>query len=177
MGFKGVGSLDEVYDGSGLSIGIVTARWNSEVTSALVQGAIDKLKSLNVKEENIFIESVPGSYELPTGVQILNRAKRVDALIAIGVLVKGSTMHFEYISDAVSHQLMRQQNIIAKPVIFGVLTCLTEDQALARAGLKAGGHNHGEDWGAAAVEMAIKIKRADSSREGASAVFPASTAN
>jgi len=85
-----------------------------------------------------------------------------DAVIAIGVLIKGSTMHFEYISDSVSHALMRVQLDLGVPVIFGVLTALTEDQALERAGLGTGankGHNHGEDWGAAAVEMASLTRR------------------
>jgi len=79
-----------------------------------------------------------------------------DALISIGVLIKGETMHFEYISESVSHALMKLQFDLNKPVIFGLLTCLTEEQALARAGVVEGSHNHGEDWGAAAVEMAIK---------------------
>lgn len=85
-----------------------------------------------------------------------------DAVIAIGVLIKGSTMHFEYISDSVSHGLMRVQLDTGVPVIFGVLTALTDDQALERAGLGRGedkGHNHGEDWGLAAVEMASHARR------------------
>jgi 6,7-dimethyl-8-ribityllumazine synthase len=85
-----------------------------------------------------------------------------DAVIAIGVLIKGSTMHFEYICDSVSHALMRVQLDTGVPVIFGVLTALNDDQALERAGLGAGankGHNHGEDWGLAAVEMGYHSKR------------------
>lgn len=81
-----------------------------------------------------------------------------DALIAIGVLIKGETMHFEYISESVSQGLMRVSLDTGIPVIFGVLTVLTDDQAKARAGLIAGSHNHGEDWGLAAVEMAVKRK-------------------
>lgn len=81
-----------------------------------------------------------------------------DALIAIGVLIKGDTMHFEYIADAVSHGLMRVQLDTGVPVVFGVLTVLNEDQAKARAGITSGGHNHGEDWGLAAVEMGGKRK-------------------
>jgi len=79
-----------------------------------------------------------------------------DAVISIGVLIKGSTMHFEYICDAVSHGLMKVQLESHTPVIFGVLTALTEEQALNRAGIgREGdkGHNHGEDWGLAAIEM------------------------
>ena len=84
-----------------------------------------------------------------------------DAVIAIGVLIKGSTMHFEYICDSVSHALMRVQLDTGVPVIFGVLTALTDDQALERAGIGRAenkGHNHGEDWGLAAVEMATKCR-------------------
>jgi 6,7-dimethyl-8-ribityllumazine synthase len=85
-----------------------------------------------------------------------------DAVIAIGVLIKGSTMHFEYICDSVSHALMKVQLDSGVPVIFGVLTALTDDQALERAGLgRQGdkGHNHGEDWGLAAVEMGSHLRR------------------
>ena len=84
-----------------------------------------------------------------------------DAVIAIGVLIKGSTMHFEYICDSVSHALMKLQMETSVPVIFGVLTCLNDEQALQRAGIgkETKGHNHGEDWGAAAVEMASHCAR------------------
>ncbi|KAG5985221.1 hypothetical protein E4U55_000044 [Claviceps digitariae] len=81
-----------------------------------------------------------------------------DAIIAVGVLIKGETMHFEYIADAVSQGLMRVQLDTGVPVIFGVLTVLTEEQAKARAGVDGKGHNHGEDWGQAAVEMGVKKK-------------------
>ena len=79
-----------------------------------------------------------------------------DALIAIGVLIKGETMHFEYIADSVSQGLMRVQLDTGVPVIFGLLTVLNEKQGLARAGVIEGSHNHGEDWGSAAVEMGVK---------------------
>jgi 6,7-dimethyl-8-ribityllumazine synthase len=83
-------------------------------------------------------------------------------VIAVGVLIKGSTSHYEYICDAVSHGLMRVQLDTGVPVIFGVLTCLTEDQAKQRAGIEVNGkpgHNHGIDWAAAAVEQGVKTKR------------------
>jgi len=87
-----------------------------------------------------------------------------DAVIAIGVLIKGETMHFEYIAEAVTQGLMRVQLDTGVPVIFGLLTVLSEEQGLARAGLEGGtgkearGHNHGEDWGNAAVELGVKRK-------------------
>ncbi|KAI4160490.1 MAG: hypothetical protein L6R39_000196 [Caloplaca ligustica] len=79
-----------------------------------------------------------------------------DAIVAIGVLIKGETMHFEYIADATSHGLMRVQLDSGVPVVFGLLTVLNEEQAMARAGMKDGTHCHGEDWGAAAVELGVK---------------------
>lgn len=164
MAVKGLGQLDQEYDGSNLRIGIIHARWNRVVIDALVEGAIKRMKSLGVKEENIIIETVPGSYELPWGTKrFVDRQKKegkpLDAVIPIGVLIKGSTMHFEYISDSTTHALMNLQEKVNLPVIFGLLTCLTEEQAFARAGIDEAKsmHNHGEDWGAAAVEMATKF--------------------
>ncbi|KAL8795762.1 MAG: hypothetical protein Q9195_001814 [Heterodermia aff. obscurata] len=82
-----------------------------------------------------------------------------DAVIAVGVLIKGETMHFEYIADAVSHGLMRVQLDTGVPVVFGLLTVLSEEQGKARAGMVEGmGHDHGEDWGSAAVELGVKRK-------------------
>ncbi|MCJ1438881.1 hypothetical protein MMC27_008271 [Xylographa pallens] len=157
------------FDGKPLRIAIVHARWNTPIISALVSGCLNTLLSLGVKPHHITTESVPGSYELPFAVQsLLDTTPKpflhppsaadplFDAIIAIGVLIKGETMHFEYIADAVSHGLMRVQLDTGVPVVFGLLTVLTEEQALVRAGVQGGGHNHGEDWGAAAVEMGVK---------------------
>ncbi|KAK7714189.1 lumazine synthase [Diaporthe eres] len=191
------GPTPEQHDGSGLRIGIVHARWNAEIIDPLLEGTKAKLLACGVQESNIVVESVPGSWELPIGVQRMFAASQIqssssssasagdllggsttdltslsagkpasgaglstafDALIAIGVLIKGDTMHFEYIADAVSHGLMRVQLDTGVPVVFGVLTVLNEDQAKARAGITSGGHNHGEDWGLAAVEMGGKRK-------------------
>ncbi|KAL1860464.1 lumazine synthase [Diaporthe australafricana] len=190
------GPTPEQHDGSGLRIGIVHARWNAEIIDPLLEGTKAKLLACGVQESNIVVESVPGSWELPIGVQRMFAASQIqssssssgsagdllggsttdltslnpsapakgglstafDALIAIGVLIKGDTMHFEYIADSVSHGLMRVQLDTGVPVVFGVLTVLNEDQAKARAGVTSGGHNHGEDWGLAAVEMGGKRK-------------------
>ncbi|KAI1382337.1 6,7-dimethyl-8-ribityllumazine synthase [Hypoxylon crocopeplum] len=184
------GPTPQMHDGSGLRIGIVHARWNSTIIEPLVKGTKDKLLACGVKESNIVVESVPGSWELPIAVQRMYAASQIqqsssgassagdllggsttdlsalpassssqqpfDAIVAIGVLIKGETMHFEYISDAVSQGLMRVGLDLGLPVVFGVLTVLTDDQARARAGLTQGGHNHGEDWGLAAVELGFK---------------------
>ncbi|KAJ5524887.1 hypothetical protein N7513_010004 [Penicillium frequentans] len=187
---KGPGAAQS-HDGSGLRVAIIHARWNATIIDQLVAGAKKSLLAGGVSEDNITVQTVPGSYELPLGVQRLYAASQVqasssgegisatdllsastsdlsksatvspkkpfDAIIAIGVLIKGATMHFEYIADAVSHGLMRVQLDSGIPVIFGLLTVLTEEQGLERAGLgNSGMHNHGEDWGSAAVELGVK---------------------
>lgn len=164
MAVKGLGKVDKQYDGSQIRVGIIHARWNREIIDALVKGAIERMLSMGVKEENIVVETVPGSFELPWGcrrfVEIHKQEGRLfDVVIPIGVLIKGSTMHFEYIADSTTKALMSLQEKVGIPVIFGLLTCMTEEQALARAGIDEGHtmHNHGEDWGAAAVEMAVKF--------------------
>ena len=202
---KGPGEA-QIHDGSKLRIAIVHARWNTAIISALVSGARKALLASGVKEENIVVQDVPGSYELPLAVQrmyassqvessnhtitsatsavtdLLSSASMTDltssekpkesektakkapntpiiqpfsAIIAIGVLIKGETMHFEYIADATSHGLMRVQLDLGVPVVFGLLTVLNEEQGKARAGI-GGGHCHGEDWGRAAVELGVK---------------------
>ncbi|ATY62723.1 6,7-dimethyl-8-ribityllumazine synthase [Cordyceps militaris CM01] len=180
------GPTPQQHDGAGLRIGIVHARWNATVIEPLIAGVRGKLLECGVKESNIVVQSCPGAWELPIAVQRLYAASQVqstsaggasagdllasstadlsatattsafDAIIAVGVLIKGETMHFEYISESVSHGLMRVQLDTGVPVIFGVLTVLNDAQALNRAGADGKGHNHGEDWGLAAVEMGVK---------------------
>ncbi|GAA5985859.1 hypothetical protein JCM11641_005323 [Rhodosporidiobolus odoratus] len=192
---KGLGAPPEQFNGSDQRILIVHARWNESVISPLVQGAVETMVKSGVKKDNIVIETVPGSYELPMACSRLIAASQIQAsanasdlmgastlldssapsassasaplkdpfsaAIAIGVLIKGSTQHFEYISDAVSQGIMRVQLDTGVPVIYGVLNCNTDEQALQRAGVgrETKGHNHGEDWGAAAVELGVKTKR------------------
>ncbi|KAL4896389.1 6,7-dimethyl-8-ribityllumazine synthase [Aspergillus ambiguus] len=191
---KGPGAA-ESFDGSGLRIAIVHARWNMGIIGPLLEGAKKRLLAAGVAENDITVHTVPGSYELPFAAQRIYAASQLqaaknssgegisatdllssstgdvsksaqppagatrpyDAVIAVGVLIKGGTMHFEYICDAVTHGLMRVQLEAGVPVIFGVLTVLNEEQGLARAGLgKNPMHNHGEDWGNAAVELGWK---------------------
>ncbi|BGP41623.1 lumazine synthase [Rhodotorula kratochvilovae] len=191
---KGLKRTGEQFDGSNERFLIVHARWNDQVITPLVDGAVETMLAMGVKRDNIVIETVPGSYELPMACSRLIAASQIQgsatasdlmgastlldpstpaapssspltgpfaAAIAVGVLIKGSTQHFEYISEAVSHGLMRVQLDTGVPVIYGVLNCNTDEQALQRAGVgrETKGHNHGEDWGAAAVELGVKTKR------------------
>ncbi|KAI8905011.1 6,7-dimethyl-8-ribityllumazine synthase [Gorgonomyces haynaldii] len=145
----------EKINGAGLKVLIVHTRWNDKIVNELVKGCVDTLLENQVRREDIVIKSVPGSFELPYGTRKLLENSHFDAAISIGVLIKGSTMHFEYIADATSHGLMRVGLDLNKPVIFGVLTCLTEEQAFQRAGLGPNSHNHGQDWAVSAIEMAL----------------------
>jgi 6,7-dimethyl-8-ribityllumazine synthase len=101
---------------------------------------------------------VAGAFELPFACQQLLKTGKYDACIAVGVLIKGSTMHFEYIADAVSHGLMKVGLDHGIPVVFGVLTCLSEEQACERAGIGADSHNHGIDWAETAIQQALLVK-------------------
>lgn len=139
-------------DGEDIRVGIIRTRWNDVHVTNLVNGAKKALKECNVTDENIFETEVPGSFELPLAAKFLAMSGTVDAIIATGVLIKGDTLHFEYICDATSKGLMNigiQTNV---PIVFGVLTCLDELQVIKRS---TGDSNHGYDWGKTAVEMAL----------------------
>lgn len=130
-------------------------------TGGLVSAATDLLGGSTTDLTSLPKDGAQSSAQKPASVEPQGGSKEpFDAIIAIGALIKGSTMHFEYISDAVSHGLMKVQLETGCPVIFGLLTLLTEEQGLERAGLDEGKkmHNHGEDWGSAAVELGVKRK-------------------
>lgn len=146
----------EKINGSKLKIAIVVARWNEEVTTGLLVGALQALTESQVSEKNIAVTTVAGAYEIPFAAKsLIQSKKKFDAIITLGCLIKGETMHFEYIAASVAQGLMDlnvHENI---PVVFGVLTCLNEKQALTRS---RGKNNHGYGWGYTAVEMALLKK-------------------
>eukprot|EP00435_Cladocopium_sp_Y103_P035909 s2150_g9.t1 len=142
-GAKTIRGLDlPTFDGAGLHIGIVSARWNSVVCENLVAGAVEALKSCNVTD--ITTEYVAGSYEIPQAAQVMLESGKFDGIICIGCLIKGGTMHFEYISEAVTQGIMRLNLDYKRPVIYGILGCLNEEQAKERAGVDGAGHNSGK---------------------------------
>jgi 6,7-dimethyl-8-ribityllumazine synthase len=152
------GIVFEKMNGSNLTIGIVKARWNSSITDALLAGCLQSLEECQVPKNNIVSLDVPGSFETVFGAQQLVLQSKVDAVVCLGVLIKGETMHFEYISEAVAHgiqQVALHHNI---PVIFGILTCLNEAQAIDRS---TGENNHGYGWGMSAVAMALSMTKID----------------
>lgn len=152
------------FDGSNLRIGIISARWNSVVCEALTKGCMDAMKHCKVND--ITVEYVAGSYEIPAAAQVLLETGSFDGVVCIGCLVKGETMHFEYICEAVSQGIMRLNLDYKTPVIYGILSVLNEEQAKARAGLEGKGHNSGIDWGITAVESCLLKKKYQGAKKG-----------
>lgn len=133
-------------------VAIVVSKWNSDITETLFQGAVNALIEAGVNPNCIQRVEVPGSYELPMGAAMtLQKNPRLDGVICLGCVIQGETRHFEFISDAVAHGVMRVGLDFHKPVIFGVLTPDTDQQAQDRAGGKYG--NKGEEAAVALLEM------------------------
>ena len=139
-------------DGSKFRIGVVSTRWNLDYVKALETDVESTLRELKVEKDNIVKMQVPGSFELPMGARLMSSAQKVDAMICLGVLVKGETEHYEHIASVVSSGLMDLQLTVSIPVVFGVLTCTTKEQATARS---TGELSHAKGWAKTAVEMAI----------------------
>ncbi len=131
---------------------IVTAQWNAGITGALYQGALDFLIKHGALPENILSLTVPGSFELTSGADMVLNNKRADAVICLGCVIKGETPHFDYICSAVAHGITNVSLKHHTPVIFGVLTTNDQEQAHDRAGGKHG--NKGEEAAATAILMA-----------------------
>ena len=139
-------------DGKDVRVGIIRARWHSDIIDSLVGGIKTSLAECGVEADNIIESEVPGSFELPLATRYLALSGTVDVIIPIGVLIKGDTLHFEVIAESTTKGLMDVGLSTSLPVIFGVLTVNTEEQAKYRS---EGSNNHGLQWGKAAVEMAL----------------------
>ena len=144
-------SNKNVTDMSTKRFGILVSEWNSEVTEALYSGALDTLLSYGVQRDHIEMHYVPGSYELSLGAQWMAKRDNIDAVICLGCVIQGETKHFDFICSAVAHGLTDVSLKYDKPVIFGVLTPNTQQQALDRAGGKHG--NKGDEAAMTAIKM------------------------
>lgn len=138
---------DEVPSGERCSFGIVVSDWNDEITNALLEGAVQTLIEHGTDEKDIHIQHVPGAFELPFGASELSNKKKFDAIICLGCIIQGETRHFEFIADAVANGIMQVSLKEELPVIFGVLTTNTLEQAKERSG--------GRKYGNKGVEAAI----------------------
>lgn len=138
-------------------VGIVVSRWNAFITERLVEGAVDTLVRHGLPKNQIDVIYCPGSYELPLTVLQASKAKKYDAILAIGCVIKGDTPHFDYVCQAVNKGIADLNLRLELPVLFGVLTTDTIQQAIERAGTKAG--NKGAEAATAALEMISLGKR------------------
>lgn len=143
--------------GNGLKFGIVAARFNEFITSKLLAGALDALKRHGVEEKDIEIAWVPGAFEIPLLAKKLAESKRYDAVICLGAVIRGATPHFDYVSAEVSKGVANTSLQTGLPIIFGVLTTDNIEQAIERAGTKAG--NKGFDAAVTAMETANLLKQ------------------
>ena len=139
-------------DAPGVRVGLVAARFNGSIVERLLEGARRFLVEHGVREEDLLVVRVPGAWEIPPALDALAATGRVDALVALGVVIRGETPHFDYICNECAAGCARVTAQTAIPVGFGVLTCNDAAQAAARAGGKAG--NKGEEAAEAALEMA-----------------------
>ena len=137
-------------NGENVHVGIVRARWNGDITHNLYTGAVATFSDYGVPHDHMRKREVPGSFELPWMTQSLINTHEVDVVLAIGCLIQGSTPHFEYLANAVSNGLTTVSLQTGVPVVFGVLTCLNEEQARERS---EGSHNHGPEWAKTAIEL------------------------
>ena len=144
-------------NGAGRRFAVVASRFNSRIVDQLVAGALECLRRHGVEPGDVQLVRVPGAWEIPQAAEEIAAAGKVDALVAVGVVIRGETPHFDYICSACSQGLARLAERHRLPVGFGVLTCDTSEQAQERAGGKAG--NKGWEAAMAALEMADLFAR------------------
>lgn len=154
MGTKNLSDFDPgtIPDASDMRFGIVVSDWNSEITWALLEGAVGTLKTHGADNQNIVIKHVPGSFELTLGAQFLAEYDDVDAVICLGCVIQGETPHFTYICQGVTQGITQLNMEYNLPFIFGVLTTKTNQQAADRAGGVLG--NKGDEAAVTAIKMA-----------------------
>ncbi|OOF83473.1 6,7-dimethyl-8-ribityllumazine synthase [Rodentibacter ratti] len=152
--------LEGVVAAPHAKVAVVIARFNSFINESLLEGAVDTLKRIGqVKDENITLVRAPGAYELPLVARRLAESKKFDAIVALGTVIRGGTAHFEYVAGEASSGLGKVAMEAEIPVAFGVLTTENIDQAIERAGTKAG--NKGSEAALTALEMINLLQQID----------------
>ena len=148
--------IEGVYSGEGLKIGIIASRFNEFITSKLISGAEDCLKRHGVADEDMSVAWVPGAFEIPVIAKRMAASGKYDAVICVGAVIRGATSHYDYVCSEVSKGIAAVSLETGVPVLFGILTTDTIEQAIERAGTKAG--NKGTDCAMSALEMVNLIK-------------------
>ncbi|HBV99516.1 MAG: 6,7-dimethyl-8-ribityllumazine synthase [Peptococcaceae bacterium BICA1-7] len=152
--------MTKVFEGNllgrGLRFGLVVGRFNEFITNKLLSGALDALKRHGVEDQDVEVAWVPGAFELPMIAARMASLNRFDAVICLGAVIRGATPHFDYVAAEVSKGVAKVGLDSGVPTIFGVITADTIEQAIERAGTKAG--NKGWDSAATAIEMANLVK-------------------
>lgn len=143
-------------NGKGLKIGIVVSRFNEFISGKLLDGSLDALRRHDTSDDDISVAWVPGSYEIPLMAKKLTQTGDYDAVICLGAVIRGSTPHFDFVANEVSKGVAQVSLDATKPIIFGVITTDTLEQAIERAGTKSG--NKGFDAAMSAIEMANLFK-------------------
>ena len=143
-------------DGSGLRVAVIGARFNDHIVTKLRDGALRGLARLGVADNDLTEAWVPGAFELPLAAKVLAATGKVDAVICLGTVIRGDTPHFDYVCNEAARGLQDAQLATGVPVMFGVLTVNTEQQALDRSG--PGTDNKGDEAAVGAVEMALLVK-------------------
>jgi 6,7-dimethyl-8-ribityllumazine synthase len=143
-------------DGSGLRVAIIGARFNDHIVTNLRDGALRGLERLGVADSDVMEAWVPGAFELPLAAKALAQTGKVDAIICLGTVIKGDTPHFDYVCNEAARGIQDAQMSTGIPVMFGVLTVSTEQQAIDRSG--PGIDNKGDEAAVGAVEMALLLK-------------------
>lgn len=143
--------------GTGMRIGIVVARFNHFITDRLLEGALDTLKRSGVAEGAVDVARVPGAFEIPLVAQEMARSGRYDAVLCLGAVIRGATAHFDYVAGECARGVSQAALNAGVPVLFGVLTTDTLEQAIERAGTKAG--NKGAECATAAIETADLLRQ------------------
>jgi 6,7-dimethyl-8-ribityllumazine synthase len=148
----------------GFRFAIVVSRFNSFITDRLVEGALDALKRHGADENRIDIYRVPGSFEIPLAAKLLAKKKDIDAVVCLGAVIKGATPHFHYVASEVTKGIAQSSLELEKPISFGIITSDSIEQAIERAGTKAG--NKGYDAAISAIEMVNLIKESNLCADG-----------
>jgi 6,7-dimethyl-8-ribityllumazine synthase len=154
-------AIEGSLNAHGMRFGVVVSRWNSFITERLLQGSLDALRRSGCREEDITVVRVPGAFEIPSQSRTLADSGKYDAIVTLGCLIRGETTHYEHISTEVTRGIGQSAQETGVPHTYGVLTCENLEQALDRAGLKAG--NKGFEAAISAVEM-VSLQRKTRSR-------------